>query len=473
VLEPSAGTLAAFLNATAELDDFGFGDLGFTLTSSTFGGFQKEKIMNDNIKAGKSSPTGTLPRHFYSLDALRGLAAFAVVFWHWHHFFYRGTALQPNFDVSRQPLFALFQPFYMDGWRAVDLFFCLSGFIFFWLYSDKISRRQMPGSNFFILRFSRLYPLHLLTLIIVMAGQKWMMALQGSYFVVPNNDLYHFLLQTAFASSWGFEKGYSFNAPIWSVSVEILCYAAFFITCLFRFNRWWCLVPAACAGCLLRHIGQDLHDNSMEHLGGGIFGFFVGALAFQVFEWLNVNVRKLVLPALSCLAVLLWIFIPLDAHYDLTMRAYKAICGSGFYFHGKDIGKCIVDNLSSVSFELFLFPVTIVTLALWETRRGTLGRRLAWLGNISYSSYLLHFPLQIVFAGMAMWLGIQSSFFYSPVALLMFFGALIPLSLLSYKYFERPCQSFLRDYMIKRPATIHIPIAVARVKAASPIDADP
>ena len=31
-----------------------------------------------------------------------------------------------------------------------------------------------------------------------------------------------------FISSWGFENGHSFNAPIWSVSVEVAIYILFF-----------------------------------------------------------------------------------------------------------------------------------------------------------------------------------------------------------------------------------------------------
>lgn len=50
----------------------------------------------------------------------------------------------------------------------------------------------------------------------------------GSYFVYPNNDIKHFLLNLFFASSWSFESGHSFNGPIWSVSVEVLLHALFF-----------------------------------------------------------------------------------------------------------------------------------------------------------------------------------------------------------------------------------------------------
>jgi peptidoglycan/LPS O-acetylase OafA/YrhL len=92
--------------------------------------------------------------------------------------------------------------------------------------------------------------------------------------------------------------------------------------------------------------------------------------------------------------------------------------------------------------------VTLCCLALWETRRGSLGRRFAVLGDISYSTYLLHFPLQMLFLLAASGLGLSATVFSSPLALLLFFLMLIPASLWSHYRFERPMQSFLRQKLL-------------------------
>ena len=42
-----------------------------------------------------------------------------------------------------QPFFWLLKPLYIQGWAAVDLFFALSGFVFFWLYSENIAERRV------------------------------------------------------------------------------------------------------------------------------------------------------------------------------------------------------------------------------------------------------------------------------------------------------------------------------------------
>ena len=178
-------------------------------------------------------PAAGTPSRFYSLDALRGAAALSVVFWHWQHFFYRDGIILP-LDRKTQPLYRVFFVLYESGWLAVDLFFTLSGFIFFWLYASAVRSRRVGPWEFFVLRFSRLYPLHLVTLLLVTAGLAAFHSVGIAAFTYPANDIYHFILQLFLASNWGFERGMSFNAPIWSVSIEVLLYAVFFVFC-----RYW------------------------------------------------------------------------------------------------------------------------------------------------------------------------------------------------------------------------------------------
>jgi len=97
---------------------------------------------------------------------------------------------------------------------------------------------------------------------------------------------------------------------------------------------------------------------------------------------------------------------------------------------------------------MILFPTTLLALAVTEAFRGTLGKRLALLGNISYSTYLLHFPLQLGCIIGARSLSLPTTFFYSPWVMLGFFGVLIPISVCSYYFLERPCQKILRQTLL-------------------------
>lgn len=92
-------------------------------------------------------------RRLTCLNGLRGLACSCVAFfWHYQHF-------TPNhFPFS----YLAYWPYHY-GWIAVEFFFLLSGFIFFYKYSNLISNNAISFKKFFILRFSRLYPLHFVT----------------------------------------------------------------------------------------------------------------------------------------------------------------------------------------------------------------------------------------------------------------------------------------------------------------------
>lgn len=353
------------------------------------------------------------PQRLYSLDALRGIAALAVVFSHWPHFFYNGT--EPG-ALERQalPLYLLFAPFYENGWLGVDLFFCLSGFVFYWLYSGVVASRAISGRDFLVLRFSRLYPLHLVTLLAVALGQALMLRASGSYFVYPHNDGYHFLLNVFFAPAWGLEQGYSFNAPVWSVSVEVLLYACFFALCRLLPVRAAVLAAAAAAGLLLVASGN-------LPLGRGIAGFFVGGLTCLGYRHIVAQQRAAAVARwLPWLAAALWLLIPLATAW-LAAPWYLRYLGA-----------------------LLVFAATIPSLALLETRGTPLARRAAWLGDISYASYLLHFPLQLAAVGLASALGLGREAFYSPWTLAAFIAVLLTASLASHRYFEMPAQRALR-----------------------------
>ena len=381
-----------------------------------------------------NAPEKVLPRHFYSLDALRGLAALAVVCWHWQYFFYVG--FQPaGFRQERQPFFALLHPLYTDGWRAVSVFFCLSGFIFFWLYADGIARRAVSWRQFAVRRWSRLYPLHLTTLLFVAAAQAGFRRVDGHDFAFPHNDGWHFALQLLLASNWGRGEDFSFNAPVWSVSVEIFLYGVFFLACLAGWRRWWQLVPLVGAGYVCIQHGES-------ELGSGLLSFFAGGLTFLLCGGLaRRGVPGWLPPLLAAATVFLWLGMPFFVQVDPLPAACR---DWHWHVHGKDVLGALLTKTNQLLPTLVIQPLTILTLALWEMRRGTLGRRFAFLGQISYSSYLLHFPLLIVFLAADRRLAMPVTVFYTRISFVLFFAVLVPLSLASFHCFELPCQGWLR-----------------------------
>ena len=364
---------------------------------------------------------------------LRGLAAFCVVFWHWRHFFYQGT--EPGaFVADRLPLFFAFAPLYAEGGRAVHFFFSLSGFLFTWLYARRIAEGTVSLRNFAVLRLSRLYPLHLATLLLVVGLQGLWFIQFGDYFVYRFNDLYHFALNVGMISGLGMAMGLSFNGPAWSISIEVFLYAVFFALTVLRFTRWWHQL-------LLVTVGIGLLFAGAGPMSIGLVAYFMGSIAYLAFARVarrGISVSVLFLAA-AC-ALVSW-----------GVVAFGVNAG-WLDLHSEEVRRSLPGTIASVSLELVVFPLTLFAIALGEAWRGTLGKRFAVVGAISYSCYLLHFPLQIVFMAIHRSINIDmaNAFFYSPWSLLLFFGTLLPLSLWVNRHLERPAQAYVRARLLRR-----------------------
>jgi hypothetical protein len=183
----------------------------------------------------------------------------------------------------------------------------------------------------------------------------------------------------------------------------------------------------------------------LENYEYDLIGSRRGSCSDVIIEQSKIKYNKAVVAVF--IALLLWIVVPIiHARGGEFYTAYCSKIGSGYLiFPGKSILGYAAFILSKFSYELILFPWTIITLALLEMYSIKPSKSFAFLGHISYSSYLLHFPLQIIFVLSTSYFLIDRDFFYSPVSLILFFLCLIPLSLLSYKFFESPIQRYLRN----------------------------
>jgi peptidoglycan/LPS O-acetylase OafA/YrhL len=369
------------------------------------------------------------PARFYALDVSRGFAAISVVFWHWKHFAYDGSALPKNFVWESQPLYRIFKIFYDEGEKGVEYFFLLSGFIFFWLYRESIEKKITSGRNFFVQRFSRLYPLHFVTLLVVALLQVIYVSREGIPFVYTNNDLYHFILNLGFVSHWGFQSGHSFNGPIWSVSIEILLYIVFFVIAFFRQGNWlYCLFVSILSFSLGLFTGLPIYR--------GVALFFLGGFVFHLTYLISTKKQRLIAP-IYLSTIVLWSAVIINFYlFDLSSVFLEfGVAGTVF--------------LSAFPFY-FLFPLTVCSLVLLEINYGSFAKRYSWFGDITYSSYLLHFPLQILIALAVSYGLINSAFYLEPIYLGFFFLVLIPLSYLIYRKFERPLQQYLRNRLLNQ-----------------------
>lgn len=348
-------------------------------------------------------------KRIYTLDILRGVAALSVVLWHWQHFFMGDNG---EFIAREQPFYDYLSIFYTHGLYAVELFFTISGFIFFYLYQDKIKNKKVTLKIFTINRLSRLYPLYFISFILVAILQLIFIKTHGSYFVYQINDMYHAILNLLMIQSWGFEHGWSYNAPTWSISIEVLMYALFFLLCLYTTKNTTALMIIVIVSFFLRDVNNAIMI--------GVFCFFLGGVCFNVTQR-SINkfgaVRSLL--GSSLISLLGWSVI-----YLLHTESIFIIISFGF-------------------------TPFICFLASLNASKNNLGKKIEWLGDISYSSYLLHFPLQMVFVIISDMNGFSRNLFYSKSIMIAFFALLIAISYFSYKFIENPSQKMIRQRLFK------------------------
>jgi peptidoglycan/LPS O-acetylase OafA/YrhL len=347
------------------------------------------------------------------LELLRFLAAFAVLVWHYQHFAFNGAAI----DVVRaaQPFHTVLRLFYEYGWYGVQIFWSISGFIFFWRYRASVADRSVTGPVFFVLRFSRLYPLHLITLLAVALLQWAYFARTQHYFVYPHNDGGHFLLQLFMASHWGLQQGYSFNGPIWSISVEVLVYLLFFAGLRLLGKSAWINLGAVALCVALKASGMA---NPVSDCVGF---FYAGGLAAIAYSG----------AARSC-----W---RQNAALGVTLLAPLLLALAG------------TPSDNTVYFFLLAYlPVALFWLAQPLVLKPPLARAVEAAGNMTYSSYLLHFPLQLAIALYFAHQGAPVPM-YGAMLFLFFIGVTGLSAWVAYRYLELPAQRALRRLLI-RPA---------------------
>lgn len=179
----------------------------------------------------------------------------------------------------------------------------------------------------------------------------------------------------------------------------------------------------------------------MADLGRGVFSFFIGSAAFHAFGYVlrSPLSTQLTRRLLYVFTTLLWLLNLASSHVNSLYQIYRShLWNETLLVNGKDVIGAALLSIRPISYELILFPLTIVSLALWETHREAARMRFAFLGQISYSSYLLHFPIQLTILVIASLCGVSNTVFYSPWALLPCFSALLPLSIWSYRILGRP-----------------------------------
>ncbi len=337
----------------------------------------------------------------HATNLLRGMSSLAILIWHYQHFLDNG----PGWDPSIQPLWQFLKPGYIYGHFAVQIFWCISGLI---LAHTYINQKKTGLAKFSLARFSRLYPLHLLTLLVVAVIQFVSIKSFDTYQIYGTNDLYHFFTNLFFVQSWGkLGGGFSFNAPTWSVSVEIVVYFIFFAL-LAVLRRGRIAVPVALLIGMWFLIKQYPTVNEDVFFFQCLMYFLAGvSVYFSVSFSKPITKFAMLIALVAIIRYLIPAFQPRYASLALIL-----VCLAAF---------------------LDTFPISNRL------------QRVRIVGELTYSVFLWHVPLQMIILMIMMQFDISNSIAQSPLFLLFFLVLTYAVGYGSYRWIEQPARKYINN----------------------------
>lgn len=349
------------------------------------------------------------------LVSIRGLAAWLVVFFH------SIALLHSALPQLPAPVFDLIG----HGYLAVDFFFVLSGFIIFINYHEKFGAHFYHNAKtFYWNRISRIYPVHFVMLFAYLLLCVAFRYASASRSLPAEFTAASFWQSVLLIHAW-FGNPTSWNVPSWSISAEWFVYLLFPVIAvsfqarirglLAHFLAALAILVTLSAIYLALGIGSLGVATTTTPLVRALFEFLLGAIAGSLFihhtAWL-----KRFQPAVALLVAM----------------ACAVVFFSDF------------PNYATVPLLFFLVVVLLSVDTGWLAKMLS-NKLLVYVGEISYSTYMVHyFVYDVLKAG---W--VREGQPLSVAALMGSFIAVLVLSMLLYKIVEIPAQNYLRAGFLK------------------------
>ena len=372
------------------------------------------------------------------LTPLRGIAALMVVLFH------ARLLLFPQWMESIAGHTQLIE----NGYLWVDLFFILSGLVLAHVYGEAFtSPRRIGYGRFLWLRLTRVYPLYFVTLVLLVGWELYKAKHGVGFYAGPLFKMWEWEGMPPFGSPFTpaealpsallllqvvTDQGLTWNFAAWSLSVEWISYLLFplLIPLAVTRSRWSHLAPLLA----LTVLASIVHSRGTLDVTSGALAVGRGVSEFVLGLWLLPRVRAAQrLPMMQRDLPLLIAFVLPFLLMQFTMTPQRTLLLIGAY-------------------------VLLIWIAAAQGERQSPLLRLLdnrftnWLGDLSYSIYLLHALVLLtgcelahyLAPGLTDWWFAQTNPLLGVVATLLMLVVLIGLSALSYNLLERPLQRRLR-----------------------------
>ncbi len=360
--------------------------------------------------------------HFTVLDSWRGLAALLVAYGH-----LRVTGVLAGLALA--PMTP----------RFVDFFFVLSGFVIAHSSGDRIAGSGREAMRFLVRRVFRLWPLHAFVLLLLIAYQLVLLWANSADIVTePRAFSESFSLgwlpaNLLMVQAWGMVPYNTWNEPAWSISTEMAAYLTFAAaTCMLGKRAWWVLTVIGFAGAGFALAQPEVMSaNVGVALARCLAGFGFGVLAYRLYT--------------------IW--------PDLRIRAASAVEAGVLVLVFASV-TYVPDALSAV-----LIPIFALAVIVFSYERGALSRFLSlrpfvFLGERSYSLYLVHAVIALGIYSVAAVAGLLTgeeggTYIGLPdplgdVLLAGFLIATIIASAITYRFIELPGQALGKRWLARQ-----------------------
>lgn len=287
--------------------------------------------------------------------------------------------------------------FDFGGECGVSFFFMLSGFVLSLAYSERIAKGSFSTKPFVVKQWIKIYPLHILTFIVMFALDIRLEKYCDITAVIANI----LLLQ-----SWVPADSFYFvaNSPSW-----FLCDILFFYVVFSSLNKYILrsdnrkllaisLVVFLLYICLMAVlptylVNSILYANPLTRL----LDFIVGIILYKLYISDNgialrdkLNGKSFFMVSLMELSVILLVVITAIVYPHLPQR------------------------VRTVSIFWLAIPLFIFFFAMTDKHSGVIsrflqGKTMLWLGNISFSIYIIHAPVLRIFNSISVHTGIADS----------------------------------------------------------------
>jgi peptidoglycan/LPS O-acetylase OafA/YrhL len=354
------------------------------------------------------------------LNALTGLRCFAAVNIVLFHF------SNPNW-------FGPLAPVVNAGYASVSFFILLSGYVMAYNYAEKARAGQLDTVRFYEARFTRLYPIYLLSLILA-----WEMIPAERVAHTPGMFWTGIVLSPLLLQGWIPAIATFLNTPAWTMSAESFYYVLF--PWMARWKRPVSIRPqlAKLLGVWLLGLVPGMlyvifNPYGIAHIDRFSYGPWLQALKYTPIPHLCSFIFGVLLAALDEL-------IDRSSH----LRWMLGVFGFAATFGLLSLGDRVPYAIKHDGLLMPLFGCIILGLAGNNWLAYGFGLRpLVFVGESSYCLYLLHFNL---------WNMIHNSHILDRLKLARFdpwisYVLLIALALCALHFVEKPCQRQLRKWI--------------------------